>query len=350
MSKYQIMVMKMKNQLTERGLEDQLNTISIELTDNSTEDLRQLFDKTQNFLRFVKSLRDDFWPSYGLMDHIVSRVRVPDANRQNIEDFCAGLTNNDVGHVFANQTSGYFLSALINHYTQPEDVTTLDVSHLREIGYIGHQRHGKVVLNGRRARIEYDSEGRGRAVDNNFDSNIGAHMEGGELEINGDVMVHFLGGNLGAYMKGGRLILNGNTVYGVGDKMEDGEIIVNGQVVSMVGMEMKGGYIEVNGDIKRGDVGRLMKGGMIVVNGDVGDGSGMWRNIGAYMEGGEIHLNGENVPSSIPASGIETKVGKIYHKGQLLLYEEPKVEIISDATDQAGKRPWYAPLTDLFRR
>lgn len=35
---------------------------------------------------------------------------------------------------------------------------------------------------------------------------------------------------------------------------------------------------------------------------------------------------------------------------KLLAEGKPRVEITSDATDQAGKRTWYAPLTDLFRR
>jgi hypothetical protein len=124
-------------------------------------------------------------------------------------------------------------------------------------------------------------------------------------------------------MEGGSITVEGDTGGGCGYDMEGGSVIVKGNTDDTCGYQMKGGSITVNGDAGE-RCGHEMEGGSVIVNGDAG------HACGSLMKGGEIHINGE-----ISTIRGDTKLGKIFHQGELIFPQPTRLERVWDAIKRA---------------
>jgi formylmethanofuran dehydrogenase subunit C len=182
----------------------------------------------------------------------------------------------------------------------------------------GDMEGGRVVISGNTGiMLGRDMEGGIVEVLGNAEHSVGTGMRGGKIIIRGDAE-DYLGsrrewvptsqatGSWSSFFHFGPSISMGGTSGIYSEWMQGGEIEVLGNAGNNVGYEMKDGRIIVHGDVKQ-LLGRRMKRGVIVVHGDAGV------NVGEMMVGGEIHVYGE-----IESIGKVT-VGKIYHKGKLIV-------------------------------
>jgi glutamate synthase domain-containing protein 3 len=133
-----------------------------------------------------------------------------------------------------------------------------------------------------------------------------------EIKVIGNV-----GSSIGYEMSGGIMAINGNVRYAVGERMIDGEIRIDGDCEGAVGENMAGGEITINGNVKY-DVGNKMRNGVIHIRGDILNSP---TGICYEMIGGEIFLDGENIPQI----SENIKGGNVYHSGKPIVINGRKV-------------------------
>lgn len=144
---------------------------------------------------------------------------------------------------------------------------------------------------------------------------IGAHMDDGEIRIDGPA-----GRHVGSQMKGGRLIANGDCGDYAGTEMSGGLLEIHGHAGVLTGgayrgstKGMTGGTIVVHGNV--GDeCGAFMRRGLIAISGACGDFPGYHmiagtiaalgacgRHPGAGMKRGTIALLNDERPALLPS-------------------------------------------------
>lgn len=297
--------MSKSNEPESQSLTSVLNGITLEKTPHSLYEVFQLVKNTCEWCISNQPIDNYGWLNYENIESLVARFSLPDITKQNIEDFVKELSDEDIGDEYMNmrtphsfyQIAGFTLSAFINHYAKEDDVIQFDISHLRKLGYLGHIRHSKVILQGIKQVYDIDLEGNVLSINNNLGPGIGQFMKGGELEIFGD----YFGEDLAFRMNGGKLVLHGNATYQVFRCMEDGEGIIYG-------------------DVTHGSVAVGMEGGKITVYGHIGfpKRTREYPNIGFDSHGGEIHLLGSYEDIDPTNSQMQQRMCKIYHQGKLL--------------------------------
>jgi hypothetical protein len=183
-----------------------------------------------------------------------------DYSKKDVERFCIMLDELQSEVAFFMRV-GLFLSALVENLN--DEVFELDLRRLKEpIDNLGWENTKHLTIYGRAGRT------------------LGALMEKGKIVLEGDA-----GNYAGVAMSGGTLEIKGNAGHHVGGLWW----IPNYEAGDPVTYKI------------------VMKGGRIFVRGNADT------FIGAGMEGGEIHVDGEKGGEGI------VKGGKIYHKGKLIV-------------------------------
>ncbi len=142
-----------------------------------------------------------------------------------IKNFFGALKKYELGDDFV--ISGFFLSALIN--TCADDHFEIMTEHFsKKIRFLGYRNEKNVTVRGDLARhigcriIKGSLEVKGMVK-----SDVGRHMEGGILTIEGNLEE----GHCGEEMKGGKIIVNGDASRSIiGANSENGEIHFNGNL------------------------------------------------------------------------------------------------------------------------
>lgn len=158
---------------------------------------------------------------------------------------------------------------------------------------------------------------------------IGAHMQTGEIQINGPV-----GRHLGSQMKGGSITVHGDAGDWVGGEMMGGCIHVTGHAGHLVGAAyrgsakgMTGGTIVVDGD-GGNEIGHSMRRGLIAIGGQAGD------LVGVNMLAGTILVIG---PAGIrPGAGMR--------RGTIGLWCDAPPELLPTFRFACRFRPPFFPM------
>jgi hypothetical protein len=120
---------------------------------------------------------------------------------------------------------------------------------------------------------------------------VGQEMSKGSIIIDGNA-----GDSVGAMMSGGRIVVNGNARFNAGGGLINVELL----------MPPPNPYFA--SQIMKGYPGLGMSGGILIIKGDAG------KEVGRYLSGGEIHIEGDYWGISDEITG-----GRIYHKGKLIV-------------------------------
>lgn len=162
---------------------------------------------------------------------------------------------------------------------------------------------------------------------------IGAHMQQGEIHVQGNV-----GRHLGSEMKGGQIHVHGDASDWVGGELHGGLIHVRGNAGHLVGSAyrggkrgMTGGTILVGGNVGN-EVGHTMRRGLLAVGGNCGD------FVGINMLAGSILVFGDC--GGRPAAGMR--------RGTVGLFGPSDPSILSTFRKSCLYRPNFLQL--IFRR
>jgi len=226
---------------------------------------------------------------------ILARISDLEYSAKDVENFSMMLA------LFQNESdfsdnSGSFLSALMCKCR--EDNFVIHTSHLSElIGKLGYRNTKNFTVDGDVGRAVGEEMKAGTIIVNgNAGEFVGYKMSGGAITVEKDA-----GEFVGCLMQGGKIVVKGNAGDRVGNGMWGGTIIVKGNAGDEI-CRFHGGDVTVEGNVGR--TAGSIESGTLTIGGDAGP------DVGHWMKGGEIHLNGDYERISKNVFG-----GKIFHKG-----------------------------------
>lgn len=224
---------------------------------------------------------------------ILARIRNLEHSAKDVEHFSMALPLFEHEEDFPAK-SGIFLSALMNNCK--DDGFVIHTGNLSEpIENLGYYNTKNFTVDGDVGREVGQRMKRGTIiVKGNARDFVGYEMTGGAITVEGDA-----GEFVGCLMNGGSITVNGNAGDRVGNGMWRGTILVKGNAGDEI-CNMHNGNVTVEGNVGR--TAGSIEGGSLTIGGNAGP------DVGHWMKGGVIHLNGDYAGISVNVFG-----GMIFH-------------------------------------
>lgn len=223
--------------------------------DGTLRQLKEIWGKCEFLIVSKYDVNTD--DTYGAMANLLEGL---DYTAKDVEKFSLALTEFQNEKYFSNK-AGIFLSALINR--GKDDDYVIHTRHLEKpIHWVGYRNRKNIAVKG------------------DVGWYVGERMVSGIIAVKGDA-----GREVGKRMEGGTIWIKGNADMQIGFEMENGMIVVEGDVGVLTGDDMRGGKIIVSGNAE---------------------------HVGVYIDGGEIHIDGNFRYSH------EIKGCKVFHRGTLI--------------------------------